>query len=53
MMAYCRCLRAMFEILGEPVINCSSKAIVIELIEQDVVIDGIESFFEINEYSTR
>ena len=35
MMAYLRCLRAIFEIWGEPIINYSTKAIVIELIKQN------------------
>ena len=52
-MAYLRCLRAIFEIWGEPIINYSTKAIVIELIKQNIVIDGVEGFFKINEYSTR
>ena len=52
-MAYLRCLRAIFEIWEEPIINYSTKAIVIELIKQNIVIDGVEGFFKINEYSTR
>ena len=40
MMAYLRFLRAIFDI-------------VIELIKQNVVIDGVEGFFKIKEYSTR
>ena len=53
MIAYLRCLRAIFEILGEPFINYSTKAIVIELIKQNVAIDCVEGFFKIREYSTR
>ena len=52
-MIYLRCLGAIFEIWGEPTVTYSTKTIVIKLIKQDVVIDGIESFFKINEYSTR
>ena len=33
--------------------NYCTKAIMIELIKQNVVIDGVEGFFKINEYSTR
>ena len=46
-------MRAIFEMWGEPIINYSTKAIVIELIKQNVVIDGFEGFFKINEYSKR
>ena len=46
-------MRAIFEMWGEPIINYSTKAIVIELIKQNVVIDGFEGFYKINEYSKR
>ena len=42
MTAYLRCFRANFEIWGEPIISYSTKAIVIELIKQNMVIDGVE-----------
>ena len=55
MMAYLPCLRAIFEIWLEAIINFSKKAvnIVIELIKQNVMIDGVQGFFKINEHSTR
>ena len=43
-------MRAIFEICGELIINYSTKAIMIELIKQNVVIDGFEGFFK---YPTR
>ena len=52
-MSYLRCLRAIFEIWGEPIINLSTKAIVIEPIKQNVVIDGVEGIFKVSGYSTR
>ena len=46
-------MRAIFEIWGELIINYSTKAIMIELIKQNVVIDSFEGFFKINKYPTR
>ena len=44
-MAYLHCLHAIFKIRGEPIINLYSKAVVIEFIKQNVVIDSTKGFF--------
>ena len=46
-------LHPIIQIRGEPIINNSTKTIVIKFVKQNVMIDSIKSFLEVYEDSAR
>ena len=52
MLAYLSCLHAIIQIWGKPFIYGATKAIMVELTEQDIVVDSVKGFFDVYENST-